>query len=250
MIPDEIAVIADVHGNADALEVVLDDIARRGISTIVNLGDNANGPLDPMRAVQRLRDCGAIHVRGNGDRMTGEGGATARKSAVFARERLSEDHLRWLRELPTCVRGEGWFAFHATPINDEEYFLENVANGKTVLASDAEISARLGDGSDRLILCGHTHLPRLVCLPDGRTILNPGSVGLPAYTDDTPSPHVVEVGSPHARYAIARRLNHEWQIDFHALVYDWARTAARARAAGWLAWADYVETGWAEQMPS
>jgi predicted phosphodiesterase len=241
----EFAVIADVHGNAWALEAVLADLARRGVQAIVNLGDNANGPLDPVRSVVLLRSCGAVHVRGNGDRMTGEGGPTARRSAGFARERLDADALRWLRELPAQVRGEDWIAFHATPRSDEEYFLENVAAGKTVLASRAEITARLGDADDAasLVLCGHTHIPRLVRLEDGRLIVNPGSVGLPAYQDDAPSPHVVETGSPHARYAIVRRVAADWRVEFVAVPYDWSAAGVAARAAGWSEWARHVETG-------
>lgn len=239
----EIAVIADVHGNADALAVVLADIARRGVQTVVNLGDNANGPLDPVRSVAMLRSSSAVHVRGNGDRMTGEGGATARKSALFARERLDDDTLQWLRELPTVVRGPGWIAFHATPASDEEYLLENVASGRPLIASESEILTRLGSVTESLVLCGHTHLQRVIRLADGRTILNPGSVGLPAYADDTSSPHVVEAGSPHARYAIARRDDGEWEVELHALVYDWKTTAATARAAGWGEWAQSLQTG-------
>jgi predicted phosphodiesterase len=240
----EMAVIADVHGNSWALEAVLADITRRGVTSIINLGDNANGPIDPVRSVQLLRASSAVHLRGNGDRMTGEGGTTARKSALFARERLDEDALRWLRDAPGQLRGEDWFAFHATPSNDEEYFLENVSGGKTVLASREEIAARLGAIDASLVLCGHTHIPRLVRLTDGRTILNPGSVGLPAYTDDSPSPHVVETGSPHARYAIARQEGAEWSVRFFALPYDWKAAAAAARVAGWPGWAKYVETGY------
>lgn len=240
---NEIAIIADVHGNAWALEAVLADIRRRGVGRIVNLGDNANGPLDPGRSVQLLRASGALHVRGNGDRMTGGGGATARRSAQFARERLDEASLRWLRELPALVRGDGWTAFHGTPASDEEYFLENVAAGKTVLANEEEIAARLGAEDASLVLCGHTHLPRLVRLADGRTLVNPGSVGLPAYDDTMPVAHVVETGSPHARYAIARRELTEWQVDFHHVVYDWSAASAAARAAGWASWAHNIATG-------
>jgi hypothetical protein len=43
-------------------------------------------------------------------------------------------------------------------------------------------------------------MPRVVALPDGRQIANAGSVGLPAYEDDVPSWHVVETGTPDARY--------------------------------------------------
>ncbi len=239
----EIAVIADTHGNAWALEAVLADITRRGVTTIVNLGDDANGPLDPLRTVALLRASGAVHLRGNGDRMTGEGGPTARRSALFARARLDDDALRWLRERPMQAHGDGWLAFHATPRSDEEYFLENVAAGKTVLAPRAEIAVRLGPVEASLVLCAHTHIPRLVRLADGSTILNPGSVGLPAYEDDAPTPHVVENGHPHARYAIVRRDSAEWRAEFHAVPYDWATAAATARAAGWPRWAHYLETG-------
>ncbi len=239
----DLAIIADVHGNARALEAVLTDIARLRVTSIVNLGDNANGPLEPARCVELLRTSGAVHVRGNGDRMTGEGGPGARGSAVFAHERLDETSLRWLRELPAVAHGENWVAFHATPSSDEEYFLENISEGRTVLASPAEIATRLGAVHASLVLCGHTHLPRLVRLPDGRTILNPGSVGLPAYEDDSPAPHAIETGSPHARYATARRENGEWHVELRSIAYDWPAAAATARAAGWPAWAKQIETG-------
>lgn len=239
----EFAVVADVHGNAWALEAVLHDIAGRGLKSIVNLGDNANGPLDPKRSVELLRGCGAMHVRGNGDRMTGEGGAMARRSALFARERLDELALRWLRELPSVARGDDWFAFHATPSSDEDYFLENIAGGKNVLATPAEIATRLGGTAETLILCGHTHVPRAVRLADGRLVVNPGSVGLPAYKDDSPIPHVVENGGPDARYAIVHRGATEWKVEFVALRYDHQAAGAAARAAGWPEWAHYVETG-------
>jgi hypothetical protein len=41
-------------------------------------------------------------------------------------------------------------------------------------------------------------------LTTGALVLNPGSVGWPAYNDDDhPYPHVMEAGTPHARYAVA-----------------------------------------------
>ena len=102
----EFAVIADVHGNAWALEAVLGDIARRGVKGIVNLGDNANGPLDPARSVELLRGCDAIHVRGNGDRMTGEARWTAtRADLVFG----SNSELRALAEVYGSNDSQGKF---------------------------------------------------------------------------------------------------------------------------------------------
>ena len=46
----QFAVIADIHGNLPALEAVLADIAQRGISKVVNLGDLLSGPLPPVAA--------------------------------------------------------------------------------------------------------------------------------------------------------------------------------------------------------
>ena len=42
----------------------------------------------------------------------------------------------------------------------------------------------------------------------GQLIVNPGSVGLPGYDDTVPIPHVIETGSPDARYAIIERHGH------------------------------------------
>ena len=42
---------------------------------------------------------------------------------------------------------------------------------------------------------------------DGRIVLNPGSVGLPAYDDDHIAFHVHQTGSPHARYALCERVD-------------------------------------------
>lgn len=239
----ELAVIADIHGNALALDAVLADIKGRGVATIVNLGDNANGPLEPARCVESLRACGAIHVRGNGDRMTGEEGSTARGSALFARQRLDAEALRWLRELPTKASGDDWLAFHAAPGSDEEYLLEKIVNGKVVLASHDEIASRLGTVSESLVLCGHTHLPRCVQISNGPLIVNPGSVGLPAYRDTSHPPHVVETESPDARYAMVRRDAERWSVELIAVTYDVPRAAAMARAAGWNEWAHNLETG-------
>jgi hypothetical protein len=52
------------------------------------------------------------------------------------------------------------------------------------------------------VLCAHTHVPRFVSVSDGLVVLNPGSVGLPAYAHQLPIPHVMEVGSPEARLVL------------------------------------------------
>lgn len=79
-------------------------------------------------------------------------------------------------------------------------------------------------------LCGHTHLQRMMALDDGHLIVNPRSLGLPAYDDDRPHPHVVESGSPHARYAVLSKSKEGWVADLYLVGYDWG--AARIFCGG------------------
>ena len=238
-----LAVIADVHGNALALESVLADIAKRGVDAIVNLGDNANGPLDPAGSVALLRASGAMHVRGNGDRAVAGAAGAAGASATFARERLAAAEVVWLGELPFAVRGDDWVAFHSTPVSDLEYLVETVEPHGARVATAAEIEDRLRGVSESLVLCGHSHVPRAIEFGEGRLAVNPGSVGLPAYRQNVPAPHVMEAGTHHARYAIAERRAGRWTAELIALDYAWEQAAKQARNFGWEDWARVLETG-------
>ena len=51
-----------------------------------------------------------------------------------------------------------------------------------------------------------THIPRVVYLANGfKIVINPGSVGLPAYKDELPVVHKMESGTPHAKICSDRR---------------------------------------------
>ena len=86
-------------------------------------------------------------------------------------------------------------------------------------------------------------MPRLLPLDGGPTVVNPGSVGLPAYDHDVPFAHVMQSGSPHARYALLERRDGSWQVQLRAVAYDWAKAAALARAHGREDWALALLTG-------
>src|SRR5258705_4355419 len=86
--------------------------------------------------------------------------------------------------------------------------------------------------TQRLILCAHTHIARAVRLADGRMIVNPGSVGSPGYRDIHPFPHVMEAGTPDARYAILEFVNDAWRVTLRHLPYDHQAMAALARRQG------------------
>ncbi len=228
-----IAVIADVHGNSLALEAVLRDIAHENPDLIVNLGDLVSGPFDPARSADIQMSLSAVTVAGNHERQLLTGGAGA--SDAYARPRLSEDHWKWLRSLPGTARllDGRVFACHGSPAGgDLEYFLEDVSTGHARLDRPDAIRRRLvGAGDAQLVLCGHTHIPRVV-VSDGVVIVNPGSVGMPAYDDDRPVAHVMEAGCPHARFALVAPSSSGWRVDLRAVPYDFEAAARQAEQAG------------------
>jgi diadenosine tetraphosphatase ApaH/serine/threonine PP2A family protein phosphatase len=79
-------------------------------------------------------------------------------------------------------------------------------------------------------------------------IVNPGSVGLPAYEDPTPPAHVSESGSPAARYAVLQLDGDRVSIEHIALAYDHAGAARRAEENQNPAWAHFLSTGFARRQ--
>ncbi|MPS68513.1 MAG: metallophosphoesterase [Novosphingobium sp.] len=240
-----LAVLSDIHGNLRALDAVLEDVTARGITRIVNLGDILSGPLQPARTAERLMALGLETIRGNHERQLLE---LPRErmglSDAHADARLEDHHRAWLAALPdTLWLEEDLYACHGSPGSDLQYLLETVEPGGCRQATIAEVEARVAGLDAAMILCGHTHLPRSVRLADGRQVVNPGSVGLPAYDDDHPYPHVMESGSPHARYAVIERAEGEWRAELVAVAYDWQSAAEDALAARRGDWARALATG-------
>ena len=240
-----IAVIADIHGNVWALDAVLADIHRRGITTIINLGDHVYSPMAPAATIERIMREPMINISGNEDRclFLSPEEATQFSSYHFVRSQLNADQLAWLEALPSTAIVGDIFCCHGTPYSDSTYLLEKVTEHGVFLKSAEDIYPELKGNTQAVILCGHSHVPRTVWVQDGWLVINPGSVGWPAYADDTPYPHVMEAGSPHARYAILEKNGYDWNVEHIALKYDWAAAAAACRQNGREDWAYWIETG-------
>jgi predicted phosphodiesterase len=226
-----IAVLSDVHGNLPALDAVLADVDTRSVDLVVNLGDLLSGGLQPRETADRLLEADLATVRGNHERQL----LTLPREQMglsdrLAHDTISERHREWMAGLPLTLEvGDGGLAFHGSPTDDLVYLLETVEETGARPATDAEVVQRLGDVADRpLLLCGHTHLPRVRRLPGGGLVVNPGSVGWPAYADEHPHPHVMEAGSPHARYAVVDDASGHWQAELLTVDYDWTAAAAIA----------------------
>jgi len=249
MAETRIAAISDVHGNRWALEAVLEDIERRSVRHVVNLGDSLYGPLDPAGTARILLPLDIPTVRGNEDRVVVEPpwAAGVSPTLAYVRESLNAVHLRWLEGLEMTLTAYDHFTLcHGSPERDDEYLLEEVSAAGVSLRDPGTLMARVSGLPQPVLLCGHDHVPRTVRLPDDRLIVNPGSVGLPAYADDVPFPHVMQTGTPHARYSIVSRVEAGWRIEDIAVPYDWEAAAARAAENGRPDWAAWLKTGRAD----
>jgi predicted phosphodiesterase len=257
----KIAALSDIHGNIDALRAVLADVDREGADVIINCGDTLGGPLASARTADLLMARGLPMIAGNHERqlLTLPPDKLSASDACTASE-INAQQRAWLATAPpTCWLADDVFVCHGTPTSDLQYWLETVTDdfGRqgslgVRAASAAEVLARLGSGEHTeratLILCGHTHVPRVsgVALPEGRraiTVVNPGSVGLPAYDDEHPHFHHIETGSPHARYALITRGAAGWDVQLRSVAYDVAPMARLADQRGRADWSGALRTG-------
>ncbi len=241
-----IAAIADIHGNSAALDAVLLDIDKHSVDCIVNLGDHFSGPLDSKGTADRLLSRDMLSILGNHDRWIVEQNQSMMGPSDFAADaQLEQNHRDWLSSLPPTIQVEDVFACHGTPNSDTTYWMETVKqDGSICMAEQWQIEQYAAGIDASVILCGHTHLPRMMRLNDGRLLVNPGSVGCPAYDDVTPVPHVMQTGTPDAHYAILERDNGKWNVHLRAVQYESQKMIAMALAAARSDWACALKTGW------
>ena len=256
----KIATISDIHGNLPALLAVLAEIDAAGVDHIINVGDTLGGPLESAKTADLLMQRKIPMIAGNHERqlLNFPPHKLNRSDSCTASE-ISSAHRAWLASAPpTLWLADGVFICHGTPQSDLQGWLETVIDDfgqhgspGVRAATQAEVLARLGAGPHMqasLIVCGHTHVPRVVSVasPDGGhliTIVNPGSVGLPAYDDDHPFKHHIETGSPHARYAIAEQTASGWHIELRCTMYDFESMAVLAESRQRPDWAIALRTG-------
>ncbi len=246
MLPDRFAVISDIHGNLPALQAVLADLHGRGVSHAVNLGDILSGPLWPAETADLLMGLNLPTIAGNHERqLLACQGKPGGPSDQYAFDQTSPLQRAWLASLPGALRLGDVQLTHGSPHSDLQYLLDDIVAANLVPASRKTVAQRLGQTSATLVLCGHSHMPRLLQLPDGPLVLNPGSVGLPAYDDSDGGYHRVQTGAPHASYAIVERVAAGWQVQLLRIAYDWPQAAQRAADNGRPDWAAWLQSGMA-----
>jgi predicted phosphodiesterase len=225
-----IAVLSDIHANLPALDAVLGDAG--AVDAIWHLGDVVGYGPDPDGVVERLREVGAIGVRGNHDAAAVGGpeidwfNPDARRAMEWTRAAIAPATAAWLRALPERHTERGSELVHGSP---REPIWEYVTSASVARANLALLGSRLG-------LHGHTHMPaawldeggRIELVRPGRgealelrgrpALVNPGSVGQP------------RDGDPHASYAV---LDPEaGTVRWHRVAYDIAAVQGAMRELG------------------
>lgn len=240
------AIISDIHGNSLALMAVLKDIRSRGIEKIINLGDHFFGALEPEMVAGVLRQNEMLCISGNTDReiLQSVDGGFDKEGMDRVKADLSAQSIAWLRTLSNTAICDGlFFVCHGTPQSDDEYLLEKVTANGVFVYNDEELLERMGNIKERIILCGHSHVNRVIYLSNAKIILNPGSVGLPAYLGNGAHRFAMESMTPHAKYAIVHTDGDAISIEQVLCAYDWHKASAAARKNGNEKWAQFLLHG-------
>jgi len=114
------AIIADIHGNLDAFQVVLADIKAQNATHIVCLGDVVGYNAQPKECLQIVRDMNIPCVKGNHDEYCSSEDALegfnphAADAVHWTRNQLDEDDKLWLRELKYTRMAANFTMVHAT----------------------------------------------------------------------------------------------------------------------------------------
>jgi predicted phosphodiesterase len=146
---------------------------------------------------------------------------------------LSNTTKEWLKDLHLQYYDNNIFAFHASPLNNQEYFFEKIDNGIVTIKGNNELLKTINNIGQKYIVFGHSHIERVISV-DKYVCINAGSVGLPAYDDENPY-HKMESFNQKAKYVIIN--NNEITIKYIDYNYkDAAKQAVKIDRRDWEKW--------------
>ncbi len=186
------AIISDIHGNLEALEVVINNLKEEGYDLLLCLGDLVGYGPDPNECCQLIRETGEVVIAGNHDwAAVGKTGVeyfnTFAKLAIRWTSRvLNEENQAYIEGLPLRWMEGDLLLVHSSPYEPSLW---------NYILSPEEACQEFRTFSERICLIGHSHQPtvfsregetchqrgfdELKLEPDLRYILNVGSVGQP-----------------------------------------------------------------------
>ena len=206
-----LAVLYDIHGNLVALDQVLKDTEAAGADAYLLGGDFASWSPWPKETIERLRGLpNTTWVRGNGERWLREP-PLDRPEVVEALRQLDSGlgtEEGWLYSLQAEKELGGVLYVHGSPLSDVDSFPPEPGD---------DDERMLNGVRDKTVVFGHSHQQFQRPGPNGTTLINPGSVGMPLD------------GDPRAAWA----LGVGGEIRFERTAYDVERAVARMREYPW-----------------
>ncbi len=218
-----LAILADIHANLPALNVVLNFLKLRNIQHGIVLGDIVGYGPHPCQCIERIQESGLFIIKGNHDHGLAvnnfkKGFSTSACWVLeWSHQRVSVEQKNWLADLPPLLHTEHWLAVHGAPI-DPTFF--NAYVYEMTYHDNLSVLKR-----KQIPICfhGHTHHPGIYgskkfadefytpeeemdLTPLSHALICPGSVGQPRNR---------KVGAQFAIYDQQER-----KIYFHTLVYN------------------------------
>jgi len=168
-----LALLYDIHGNLVALEEVLKDAEAAGADAYLLGGDFGSWSPWPRETIERLRELpNTTWIRGNGERWLREP-PTDRPDvmAAFAERDsgLGTDE-GLLYSLQAQFEQDGLLYVHGSPLSDVESFPPEPGD---------DDERMLNGVRDKTVVFGHSHQQFRRPGPNGTTLINPGSAGMP-----------------------------------------------------------------------
>ena len=231
-----LALLSDIHGNREAFEAVLADLAARRVDRIAVLGDVVGYGPDPAWCVDRVMELvgqGALCVQGNHDSAIGMPSASMTAIAKAA--------IDWTRPLLTAQQAAFLAALPMSQVLGDVLLVHASANdpsGWIYVTSERSAMPSFRVSTAQVIFCGHVHVPTLFTCDIRGTVRGhqiPMSKPVPLLRSRRWLAVVGSVGQPRdgvaqAGYALFDTESRE--LTFRRVPYDCAATAAKVRAAG------------------
>ena len=229
----KLAVISDIHGDAQALDEVLEAIDSEGIEQIVCLGDVALSGYEPRRSIQRLIVRSIPTLKGNTDARILErnpyqpddpvAAAHERDWLDWTVDQLGNDELAFLESLPATIEldfsGVAIICSHGSPRSYYDPVLPHTG--------DAVLTDWFASTDASVLPVGHTQ-QQLLRRWNARTIVNPGPVTRTfSRLDDNGLPL-----RAHAEYAVISLVDGALDVRFRRISIDSEEFLAQPRAFG------------------
>jgi predicted phosphodiesterase len=224
------AIISDIHGNAEALQAVLNDIKTRAIDSIICIGDIVGYYPDPESCVEMVRNNATLCVAGNHD-YAAIGRIDTQNFTYYAfaamewtKQNISERAKEFLRSLPLTIEKDNMFFTHSSPSNPQDWSYVFPDSEEAVFEAFNSLVFQMN-------FIGHTHWPSIMIQENDRIILhaehsiktdkqnfyliNVGSVGQPRDFDSRSSYSVYD--------------SETGEVVIHRIVYDYAVTQRKIK---------------------